>query len=154
MTAIMARPARAPAQPRPRPPNQLAVQITGRPYLSHSQLSLLRACPRKFAIRYVEKVTPDFVPSSLIFGGSIHAALELYFRARLEGLGVMPEALLSAYHDEWGKRPVILGGPVPVRFNKGESLDTLHALAERMLTAFLASPLATPRGRSSGSKKN
>jgi hypothetical protein len=146
MTAIMARPASAPAQPRPRAPNLLAQRITGRPYLSHSQLYLFRACPRKFAFQYAEDVRPDFVPSSLIFGGSIHAALELYFRAKLEGLGVTLEALLSAYHDEWAKRPMTSGAPVPVRFNKNQTADTLHDLASRMLTAFLASPLANPKG--------
>ena len=118
MTATMERPAYAPPQPRERPPNQLAMQITGRPYLSHSQLYLMRACPRKFAFQYVENARPDFVPSSLIFGGSIHAALELFFRAKLEGLGVTLEALLSAYHDEWNKRPETPGEPIPVRFNK------------------------------------
>jgi CRISPR/Cas system-associated exonuclease Cas4 (RecB family) len=145
MTAIMARPARTPAQ-RQRAPNLLAERITGRPYLSHSQLYLFRACPRKFSYQYVEGVRPDFVPSSLLFGGSIHAALELYFRAKLEGLGVTLEAMLSAYHDEWRKRPVTSGAPVPVRFNKKETADTLHQLASRMLTAFLASPLANPKG--------
>jgi hypothetical protein len=98
----------------------------------------MRACPRKFAFQYVEKARPDFVPSSLIFGGSIHAALELYFRAKLEGLVVTLEALLSAYHDEWNKRPVTSGEPVPVRYNKKENADRLHELASRMLTAFLA----------------
>jgi CRISPR/Cas system-associated exonuclease Cas4 (RecB family) len=34
----------------------------------------------------------------------------------------------------------------PVRFNKGESVDTLHATAGRLLAAFTASPLAQPRG--------
>jgi putative RecB family exonuclease len=124
----------------------LAQRITGRSYLSHSQLYLFRACPRKFAFQYVENARPDFVPSSLIFGGSIHAALELYFRAKLEGLAVTLEALLSAYHDEWHKRPVTSGVPIPVRFNKKETADTLHELASRMLTAFLASPLANPKG--------
>ena len=129
-----------------RAPNQLAQRITGRPYLSHSQLYLFRACPRKFAFQYVENAPADFVPSSLIFGGSIHAALELYFRATLEGLGITLQALLSAYHDEWSKRPARSGKPVPVRFNKNENVDTLHELASRMLTAFLASPLASPKG--------
>ncbi|MGA2501994.1 MAG: PD-(D/E)XK nuclease family protein, partial [Tepidisphaeraceae bacterium] len=35
---------------------------------------------------------------------------------------------------------------MPVRFNKDENTDTLHALADRMLAAFLASPLAQPKG--------
>jgi hypothetical protein len=94
----------------------------------------------------VERVQPDFVPSTLIFGGSIHSALELYLRAKLEGLDVTLEAMLSAYHDAWNNRHETPGKPVPVRFNKGESVDTLHALADRMLKAFLASPLAQPKG--------
>ena len=85
MALLMDRRACAPAEPQPRPPNRLAERITGRPYLSHSQLSLMRSCPRKFAFTYVEKSTRDFVPVSLIFGGSIQAALELHFRCRLEG---------------------------------------------------------------------
>ncbi len=147
-TATVAGPAARPPRPSGtiRPPNRLAEQITGRTYLSHSQLSLMRACPRKFAYSYVERVTPDFVPTALLFGGAIHAALELYFRARLEGIGVTHEALLSAFHDAWQRDQFRSGQSVPVRFNKGETLDTLHALADRMIAAFLASPLAQPKG--------
>jgi putative RecB family exonuclease len=150
MTAIMARPAHAPAQPRQRAPNLLAQQITGRTYMSHSQISLMRSCPRKFGFLYVEKTPPDFVPNSLIFGGSIHAAVELFFRCTLEGLGVTYDALLSAYHDSWRrqleKAREQAGGDVPVQFAKGQDANTLHALAARMITAFLASPLASPKG--------
>lgn len=146
MNAIMARPAPAPAQPRQRAPNQLAEQITGRPYLSHTQVSLMRSCPRKFAFQYVEKAPKDFLPTALLFGGSIHSALELFFRARLEGLAVTPEALLSAFHDNWRRQQNDAGANVPVRFNKTEDADKLHVLADRMIAAFLASPLANPKG--------
>ena len=61
--------------------NRLAQQITGRTYVSHSQLNLMRTCPYKFNLLYVEKAAADFIPSSLIFGGSIHSALEVFFRA-------------------------------------------------------------------------
>src|SRR5438132_286832 len=90
-------------QPAPatRPSNLEAQRITGRPYLSHSQLSLMRTCPRKFAYTYIENAERDFLPSSLIFGGSVHAALELHFRCRLEGLTTTHQALLSAYQDAW-----------------------------------------------------
>ena len=106
MITVMDRPVRAPAPPQPplRPPNRLAEQITGRPYLSHSQISLMRTCPRKFAFQYVENAPKDFLPSSLLFGGTIHHALELYFRAMLEGLAVTPEALMSAYLDGWHRQ--------------------------------------------------
>jgi putative RecB family exonuclease len=148
MTALMvaaATPrARAPAVDRP--PNRLAEQITGRPYVSYSQLSLMRACPRKFAFTYVEKTPRDFIPASLIFGGSIHVALELHYRSKLEGVPATPEALLSAYHDAWRCEIADAGGAVAVRFNKGDDRNTADALAHRMLTAFLASPLASPKG--------
>lgn len=77
MAPIMARSMSTPAQPRERPPNRAAERLTGRSYLSHSQISLMRSCPRRFAFQYVDRVPADFVPSSLIFGGSIHSALEL-----------------------------------------------------------------------------
>src|SRR5690242_13850930 len=80
-----------------RPANALAEQITGRTYLSHSQLSLMRACPRRFAFQYQERAPKDFVPSALLLGGGIHTAVETWYRARLEGLSLAPEALLSAY---------------------------------------------------------
>ena len=148
MAGTAARTHRPPAATRPsdRPPNGLAQEITGRPYLSHSQLSLMRSCPRKFAFTYVEKAPADFIPVSLIFGGAIHASLELHYRATLEGLTVTHGALLSAYHDAWRRQKEQAGGNVPVRFNKGDNEDTVHALADRMLTAFVNSPLAKPKG--------
>jgi CRISPR/Cas system-associated exonuclease Cas4 (RecB family) len=95
---------------------------------------------------YVEKAPADFIPSSLIFGGAIHSALELYFRARLEGLELTNGALLSAYHDGWKRQQRDAGQGIPVRFNKDQDDDSLHALADRIVNAFLASPLANPKG--------
>jgi CRISPR/Cas system-associated exonuclease Cas4 (RecB family) len=132
--------------PPPRAPNRIAQRLTGRPYLSHSQLSLMRSCPRRFAFQYIEQVPKDFLPSSLVFGGSIHSALELFFRCQLEGLGVTRPAMLSAYHDAWRRQCAEAGSAVPVRFNKTEDIDKLHALADRMIGAFLASPLCQPKG--------
>ncbi len=128
----------------PRAPNRVAEKLTGRSYLSHSQISLMRSCPRKFAFQYVENAPRDFVASTLLLGGAIHAALELYFRARLEGLAVSTEAMPSAYHDSWKRQQS--ADKVPVRFNKAETHETVDATAHRMLTAFLTSPLADPKG--------
>jgi len=146
-TAILAPPpSPVEATAPPRAANKLAQSITGRTYLSYTQISLMRSCPRRFAYQYVERVPQDFVPSSLLFGGSVHAALEFYFRCRLEGLEVTPAALLSAYHDAWNRQVRDAGDSVPVRFNKNEDADKLHVLADRVVAAFLASPLATPKG--------
>jgi len=135
----------------PRSPNLAAEQLTARTYLSHSQISLMRSCPRKFAYIYIEKAPPDFIPSSLIFGGSIHASLETYFRAKLEGIAITASDLLSTYHDAWTEqlaraREQAGGTEVPVRFNKTDTPASVHATAERMLAAFLNSTLAEPKG--------
>jgi CRISPR/Cas system-associated exonuclease Cas4 (RecB family) len=124
--------------------NLRAQQITGRTYISHSQLALLRTCPRKFAYQYVENAPADFVPSNLLFGGSIHQALETYFQAKLEGVGITHEALLAAYMDAWKREKE--KAKAPLRYNKEETEETLFALADRMLSAFLNSPLAHLKG--------
>jgi hypothetical protein len=147
MTMLMQRPPCARPAASIRPPNRLAQGITGRPYLSHSQLSLLRSCPRKFAFRYVEKAPVDFVASSLLFGGAIHHSLELHYRARLEGLSVTPQALLSAFADGWNRQHRDAGDGVPIRYSKGEDRATLDALAHRLIDSFLASPISSPRGQ-------
>lgn len=124
--------------------NRVAEKITGRPYVSWSQLSCMRQCPQKFAFQYVLNTPPDHQPSSLLFGGAVHSALELHFRSYMEGMTVTVAALFSAYRDSWQnerRHP-----DLPVRFNKGEDEASLDALAGRIFEAFLASPESRPAG--------
>ena len=146
MSTVMVQPVYAPSPAPDRPPNQVARHITDRPYLSYTQISQMRSCPRKFAFHYIEKAPPDFIPSSLIFGGAIHRALELYFRSRLEGINATATGLMAAFLNSWKTQQETAGTKVSVRFNKGEDEETINALAKRMIDAFLASPLATPKG--------
>jgi len=146
MTTLMAERAVAPAGPPVRPPNRQAMAITGRPYLSHTQISTLRMCSRKFAYRYTEKAPADFVPTSLLLGGAIHGSLEAFYQARMEGLNLSAEEMLIAYRQSWKQSLADAGPNVPVRFNKGENENVLDALAQRMIAAFLASTLADPKG--------
>jgi putative RecB family exonuclease len=106
----------------------------------------MRSCPKKFELQYVLAARPDHQPSSLLFGGAIHSALELHFRLVMEGLAATPEALLSAYHDAWREQRRAVSRDVPVRFNAGEDQGKLDALADRLIRAFLASGAATPNG--------
>jgi hypothetical protein len=142
MSTVMEGRVRAPA--RLRPPNQIAQNLTGRPYLSYTQINLMRSCPRKFSFQYVENAKKDFLPVSLIFGGAIHSALELYFRARLEGEAVSSTGMMAAFSNAW-QRQVKEAVDVPVRFGKGDDQQTILDLARRMIDAFLASPLSHSR---------
>ncbi|MCY2929797.1 MAG: PD-(D/E)XK nuclease family protein [Planctomycetota bacterium] len=127
-----------------RPANELAMSITGRPYISWSQVNCLRRCPRQFAARYVERAEPEFLPEALKFGRAVHAAIETFCRGLMEGIELSAGELQVAYQQDWDDAR---DTDVPIKFNKGQDAATLADLAGRMLTAFVGSPLARPSGR-------
>ena len=142
--AAAASPAAAVCTPA-RAANIEAQQLTGRPYISHSQLSTMRQCPRKFAFQYVEKAVPRFQPASLLFGSALHCALESLFRSQLEGLDLTEADLVEQFRVAWS-RALTEHPDVPVQFGKGDDQTTLAEQGERMLAAFLASPAARTAG--------
>jgi len=135
-----------PEQPPQRPPNRQALQITGRNYVSHSQLNLMRMCPKRFSLQYLEKAPKDFIPVSLLYGGSVHASLEAFYRAHLEGLTLSYDEMMPIYHAAWKRTVQDAGAQVPVKYGAREDEPAVHALAERTIAAFLASSLASPKG--------
>jgi len=126
-------------------PNDQAEAMTGRRYLSWSQVNSFRSCPRAFAFKYVEDAPPAFVSSNLLFGGAMHSALQAWFEHRFEGTAVTVDDLVQAYRDAWHER-LEEQDDVPVRYGKGETADRLVQKAKDMLEAFVASPLAEPAG--------
>ena len=67
MTTLTTTAAVIPGSATERPANRQAHLLTGRPYLSFSQITLMRSCPKKFSLHYVEHARPDFITASLIF---------------------------------------------------------------------------------------
>jgi putative RecB family exonuclease len=123
-------------------PSAEAMSITGRPYLSWTQVSSYQQCPRAFAFRYVERADPDFVPSSLLFGSAMHEAFAKVHEHDMEGLPAPSSEELA------GRVTNLLGSSLlPVKYSKGESAESLHALSTRMVDAFLASPESRPEGQ-------
>jgi hypothetical protein len=77
------------------------------------------------------------VSSSLVFGGCYHKALEAFYQARLEGRSISTrDELLAVFKSAWAEKEKT---DVPLKFGKGEDVDSLAELAGRMLEAFLAS---------------
>ena len=73
----------------------------------------------------------------------LHSALEFFFSQQLAGEEEPSlDELLDVYQQSWRDR-----AEQEVRFNKSETADSLHQLADRMLTAFLASDLTQQEGR-------
>ena len=114
-----------------------------RDYLSYSAVRTFQACPLRYRFRYIDGWPEDCVSSSLVFGSAIHAAVEFFFSQQLAGEEAPSlDELLDVYQQSWRDR-----SEQEVRFAKTETADSLHQLADRMLTAFLASDLTNQEGR-------
>ena len=114
-----------------------------RDYLSYSAITLFQKCPLAFRFRYLDGLREKTTSSSLAVGRSVHAALEAWFTARMQG---DPEPdldmLVSAFWDEWR----CCNEETPIRFGKKEDVKTVDDLARRVLTSFSESPAARPEG--------
>ena len=126
-------------------PTQLAEAITGRPYLSWSQINSFRSCPRAFTFKYVEGAEPAFVSSNLLFGSAIHTAIQAHFEQMIQGRTLPLDDLVEAFRLAWQQRQSEQPD-VPVRFGNNEDLQSLTEAARNLLRCFLGSPLAQPAG--------
>lgn len=119
-----------------------ALSITGRPYISWTQVASYQLCPRAFAFRYVDHAQPDFVPSSLLFGSAMHEAFAKVHECEMEGLESPCSDDLAAKVTQ-----ALDATSLPVKYSKGESTESLHELGQRMVDAFLASRESKPDGQ-------
>src|SRR2546425_9086021 len=84
------------------PANEVARSITGRDYLSYSQVTTFQACPLKWYFHYVLGLPHEQVSASLVFGGAIHAAIEAYYQALMaceNAPGI--DQLMSVFDAAW-----------------------------------------------------
>jgi putative RecB family exonuclease len=118
--------------------------ITGHSHLSWSKISCYQQCPRKFAARYVDHLTPDFRSSSMLYGSGVHAGVELYHQARLQGMAVSRGEMMIAFHQAWTDDR---DAGVPIQYPQRDSQEKLYELAGKAFDQFLASILAKPEGQ-------
>lgn len=125
-----------------RSPPALQQMAPGIDHLSYSSISLYQQCSLRWAFHYLHGLPEGVVSASLLFGSGVHSAIEVQFRELLHGHGAPPlDVLLDAFWQPWRD----LEG-TEVRFNKGEDVNTIGKLAERVLRAFQDSDLARPHG--------
>ena len=100
------------------------------PRLSWSQISTYTQCPAKWW--FSRHRPPERTPSALKFGSAIHRSVETFYRARMKGCDAGMDEMLAAFLDAWE-----VPEEAPIHFGKDESPESLRAMAERMLGAFL-----------------
>jgi len=111
--------------------------------LSFSAIRLYQSCPLKFHFKYHLGLPEETVSSSLVFGASVHRAIEHHFRELLAG-NPPPDldTLLAEFWEEWKGRD-----QAGIRFGRDEDLNAMGRLAERTMVAFQQSEVAQPRGQ-------
>lgn len=126
-----------------RTPNQEAELLTGRPYLSYSEIKTFQTCPLKWRFQYVDKARPEQLSSAMLLGSCVHAAVQAYFQAML-GADQLPtiHQLMETYRAHWKEE----SDGAPIQYGKSQDAQILEATARRMLEQFIASPYAQAQG--------
>ncbi len=112
-----------------------------RDYISYSAISTYQMCSLRYYFRYVLELPEETVTASMAVGRGVHAALQYHFEQLLQGNPPPSrDILLDVFWDAWREHEA------EIRFAVGENINTVGWLADRILLAFRASPLAEPGG--------
>src|SRR5258708_36936640 len=102
-----------------------------RDYLSFSAVLTFQSCPLRYYFRYIRNLPEECVAASLVFGSSIHAAVQMHFEQLLAGFEAPDLAtLLAVFQDAWQSHATI-----PVLFGKRDDFDAYCRMADRTLRA-------------------
>jgi len=112
-------------------------KTAGAIHLSHSQITEFLTCPRKYHLHRVLALPAAFMPSGLLFGVSMHAALALYNQRRLEGREAGFDELYGEFVNSWDAEQL------PVFYKRGDDEAGLKGLAKGMLRSYLARPASS-----------
>ena len=56
-------------------------------------------CPLKYRLVYVDRVDPDFLPSNLVLGSSIHSAIEGFYRTWQDGIRMDSKDVIGLFEE-------------------------------------------------------
>jgi putative RecB family exonuclease len=123
-------------------PGSIAKAITGRDYLSYSQVKMFQSCPLKWHFTYVQQAEPEFIPASLLFGSAVHAAIQHYFQSMMSA-ELSPDigALMATYREAWQSE----ADGVPIQYGRDDTEESLAETAQMILERFLITAVAMPR---------
>jgi len=113
-----------------------------RDYISFSAVNTFQSCSLRYYFRYIRGLPEKTIAASLVLGSAIHSCLQYHYEQMLVGNDPPDlDTLLDVFQDSWHTR-----AGQKVLFGKGEDMNTMGQLAERMLKAFQGNSLARPTG--------
>ena len=100
---------------------------------SVSQMATFQVCPRQWRYKYLDNVPAEFMPSSLLFGAAVHAALETIHYAVMKQGRVTIDDAIQTFTGYWAAA----SANNAVRFCKHETAESLHILARSLLALYI-----------------
>ena len=99
---------------------------------SVSQLQTYLGCPLKYRFQYVDQIPRPWRPAALVFGSSVHAAVEWFHKERLVGAKPTSEDVLKIFDADWFAQTL-----EPVVFTGTETKEDLQAKGQAMLQLYV-----------------
>jgi len=100
---------------------------------SISQIQAYLGCPLKYRFQYIDKLPRPWRPAALVFGSSVHAAIEWFHKERLGGAKPRPEDVLKIFDADWFAQTL-----EPVVFQGSETKEDLQAKGRAMIRLYVA----------------
>jgi len=127
----------------PPTPGEIAQAMTGRDYLSYSQVTTYQACPLQWWYSYVEKAPKEHVSAALLLGSGVHAAIEYHLQAVMaEDPVPSVDELMGVFQQSWKTD----AGVLPVQYTGEDDANGQGETARRMIQAYLESPHSKVQG--------
>lgn len=101
--------------------------------LSVSRVQTYLTCPLKHRFQYIDQIPPPWRPAALVFGSSVHAAVEWFHRERLAGRTPEPEAVAKIFDADWFAQNL-----EPVVFAEKESKEILAEKGHELVAMYVA----------------
>ena len=99
---------------------------------SVSQIQSYLGCPLKYRFQYIDQIPRPWRPAALVFGSSVHAAVEWFHKERLVDRTPSSEEVLRIFDADWFAQTL-----EPVVFQGNETKEDLQAKGRAMLRLYV-----------------
>lgn len=110
-----------------------AIELPLPRHFSYSSMTNFQGCARRWWYHYIVRAPHEHIGSSLLFGGSIHAALEQVHRIHQLKETVDFESIFTVFEEHWRRASAFR----VVKFNKTETEAALFDLADALLRSYI-----------------
>lgn len=104
-------------------------------FFSISQIQAYLGCPLKYRFQYIDQIPRPWRPAALVFGSSVHAAIEWFHKERLAGSTPVVDDVLKIFDADWFAQTL-----EPVVYAGAETKEDLQAKGRAMIRLYVEEP--------------